>query len=78
VERITTAAIIGKSVVLVDRHETGLPVIVKGIWTPETAMEAVKHRCAGVRVSNHGGRAIDNTFPSVSALPPIADAEAGE
>jgi len=60
------------------RKETGLPLIVKGILTPETALEAVKHGCEGIWVSNHGGRALDNTSPTISALPRIADAVAGK
>jgi lactate oxidase len=60
------------------RKETGLPVIVKGILTPDLAVEAVKRGCAGVWVSNHGGRALDNTSPSIRALPRIAEAVAGE
>jgi len=53
---------------------TGLPVIIKGILTAAMAVEAVKCGCAGVWVSNHGGRAIDNTAAAVSALPPIVQA----
>jgi isopentenyl diphosphate isomerase/L-lactate dehydrogenase-like FMN-dependent dehydrogenase len=60
------------------RKKTGLPVIVKGVLTPAMAKDVVKHGCAGVWVSNHGGRAIDNTSAAVSALPPIAEAVAGE
>jgi isopentenyl diphosphate isomerase/L-lactate dehydrogenase-like FMN-dependent dehydrogenase len=59
------------------RRETGLPVIVKGILTPADAVDAVKRGCAGVWVSNHGGRALDNTPASVDALPPIVEAVAG-
>lgn len=60
------------------RMETGLPVIIKGSLTPETAVEAVRHGCAGVWVSNHGGRALDNTAASISALPRIAEAIDGK
>ncbi len=60
------------------QQETGLPVIVKGVLTPETTMEAVRHGCAGGWVSNHGGRAIDHTAPAISALPPIVQAVAGK
>jgi lactate oxidase len=60
------------------QKETGLPVIVKGVLTPELAVEAVKRGCAGVWVSNHGGRALDNTLPSIEALPRIAQAVNGK
>lgn len=59
-------------------RETGLPVIIKGVLTPEMAMEALKHGCAGIWVSNHGGRALDNTAPSIAALPRIAEAVDGK
>ena len=57
---------------------TDLPVIIKGILTPAHAVEAVKRGCAGVWVSNHGGRAIDNTAAAVEALPPIVQAVGGK
>jgi lactate oxidase len=60
------------------REETGLPVIIKGVLTPELAAEAVKRGCAGVWVSNHGGRALDNTSPAIAALPPIARTVSGK
>jgi lactate oxidase len=60
------------------RTVTDLPVIIKGILTPTMAVEAVKRGCAGVWVSNHGGRAIDNTAAAISALPPIVSAVGGK
>ena len=60
------------------QKETGLPVIIKGVLTPELAVEAVKQGCAGIWVSNHGGRALDNTSPSITALPRIVQAVAGK
>jgi isopentenyl diphosphate isomerase/L-lactate dehydrogenase-like FMN-dependent dehydrogenase len=60
------------------RKETGLPVIIKGVLTPELAAEAVRRGCEGIWVSNHGGRALDNTSPSIAALPRIAEAVAGK
>jgi L-lactate oxidase len=60
------------------QKETGLPVIIKGILTPATAIEAVRRGCAGVWVSNHGGRAIDNTSPAITALPGVAQAVGGK
>lgn len=57
---------------------TDLPVIVKGVLTPALALESVKRGCAGIWVSNHGGRAIDNTAAAISALPPIVEAVGGK
>lgn len=60
------------------QKETGLPVIIKGVLTPEMALETIEHGCAGVWVSNHGGRALDNTSAAIAALPRIAEAVAGK
>ena len=60
------------------QKEAGLPVIIKGILTPSMATEAVRRGCAGVWVSNHGGRALDNTAPAIAALPRIAEAIGGK
>ena len=60
------------------RKETGLPLILKGILTPAMALEAVKRGCDGIWISNHGGRAIDNTAAAITVLPRIAEAVAGK
>jgi isopentenyl diphosphate isomerase/L-lactate dehydrogenase-like FMN-dependent dehydrogenase len=59
------------------QKETGLPVLIKGVLTPALATEAVRRGCAGVWVSNHGGRAIDNTSPAILALPRVVEAVGG-
>jgi len=59
-------------------EETGLPVLIKGVLTPAMAIEAVKRGCAGVWVSNHGGRAIDNSAPAITALPRVVNAVGGK
>jgi len=56
---------------------TGLPVILKGVLSPELAVMAVDHGCAGVQVSNHGGRNLDDVPASITALPRIVDAVGG-
>lgn len=38
---------------------TQLPVIVKGIQTPEDAIRAIDAGAAGIYVSNHGGRQLN-------------------
>jgi lactate oxidase len=56
---------------------TGLPVLLKGVITPEFAVSAVEHGCAGVQVSNHGGRQLDDVAGAFTVLPRIADAVHG-
>src|SRR5438552_2333292 len=59
------------------KQETGLPVVVKGVMSPVTAMQAVERGIDAVYVSNHGGRALDGVPAAVSVLPRIADAVKG-
>jgi isopentenyl diphosphate isomerase/L-lactate dehydrogenase-like FMN-dependent dehydrogenase len=54
-----------------------LPVLVKGIHTPEDALLAVEHGAAGVVVSNHGGRQLDGVPATIEMLPAIAEALSG-
>jgi isopentenyl diphosphate isomerase/L-lactate dehydrogenase-like FMN-dependent dehydrogenase len=60
---------------IVDRlHETTrLPLILKGILTPEDARRAVAHGAKGIVVSNHGGRQLDGAPASLDALPSLVD-----
>ncbi len=53
---------------------TDLPLIVKGLVHAEDARKARDHGCAGVVVSNHGGRQLDAGIPTVEALPKVANA----
>jgi 4-hydroxymandelate oxidase len=59
------------------RERSGLPVLVKGILTPEDALLAVEHGAAGVVVSNHGARQLDRVPATLDALPGIAQAVGG-
>ncbi len=54
-----------------------LPVVVKGILHPEDARGALDHGAAGVGVSNHGGRQIDQAVAALDALPGVVEAVAG-
>ncbi len=56
---------------------TGLPVLLKGVMSPELAVTAVQHGCRGIQVSNHGGRQLDDVAASITVLPRIADAVHG-
>jgi 4-hydroxymandelate oxidase len=58
-------------------NEFDLPVLVKGLLTGEDAALAVEHGAAGVVVSNHGGRQLDNTPATIDALPEVVEAVAG-
>jgi isopentenyl diphosphate isomerase/L-lactate dehydrogenase-like FMN-dependent dehydrogenase len=51
-----------------------LPVLVKGVLTPEDARLAAEHGAAGVVVSNHGGRQLDTVAAGADALPAVAEA----
>ena len=57
--------------------ECGVPVLVKGLLTPEDAELAVEHGAAGVVVSNHGGRQLDRALATGDALPEVVDAVDG-
>jgi lactate 2-monooxygenase len=60
------------------REWTTLPVYLKGILRPDDAMKAASLGVDGIIVSNHGGRQIDGSVPSVEALPPILAAAKGK
>ncbi len=53
--------------------ESGLPVLVKGVLTPEDARRALDSGAAGVVVSNHGGRQLDTVLAGADALPAVVD-----
>lgn len=57
---------------LADR--TGLPVVVKGVVRADDARRCVQAGAAAVWVSNHGGRQLDRTIPTASALPAVSAA----
>jgi len=59
------------------KQETGLPVVVKGVMSPVTAMQAVERGIDAVYVSNHGGRALDGVPAAITVLPRVADAVKG-
>ncbi len=57
--------------------EFDLPILVKGLITGEDAALAVEHGAAGIVVSNHGGRQLDNAPATIDALPEVVEAVAG-
>jgi 4-hydroxymandelate oxidase len=59
------------------RSLTSLPIVLKGIMTPEDATLALEHGADGIIVSNHGGRQLDSTVGTLDALPDIVKAAQG-
>jgi (S)-mandelate dehydrogenase len=53
------------------------PIVVKGILHPQDAELALSHGVDAITVSNHGGRQLDASPSSISALPAIVAAVAG-
>ncbi len=58
--------------------EAGIPFVVKGIMTVKGAEKAVQAGAAGIVVSNHGGRVLDQCPATAEVLPEIADAVGGK
>jgi isopentenyl diphosphate isomerase/L-lactate dehydrogenase-like FMN-dependent dehydrogenase len=56
------------------RESTELPIVLKGILHPADAREAAERGYDGVVVSNHGGRQVDGSIPSLEALPEVVAA----
>ena len=55
----------------------GKPFILKGIMTVRGAKKALEAGAAGIVVSNHGGRVLDQCPSTAEVLPEIADAVGG-
>jgi 4-hydroxymandelate oxidase len=60
------------------RDLTPLPLVLKGIMTPEDAALAVEHGAAAVWVSNHGGRQLDRSLATIDVLEDVAAAAGGK
>lgn len=54
------------------KQMSGLPVLMKGIQSPEDAVASIDAGADGVWVSNHGGRQLDGGPASFEVLPSIA------
>jgi len=54
------------------KEMSGLPVIIKGVQSPEDADEIIRAGADGIWVSNHGGRQLDGAPASFEMLPLIA------
>jgi 4-hydroxymandelate oxidase len=60
------------------RDLTHMPIVVKGVLRADDAREAMNTGCAGVVVSNHGGRQLDGAIPAIEALPEVVAAVGGK
>ncbi|MPT47531.1 MAG: alpha-hydroxy-acid oxidizing protein [Sphingobium sp.] len=56
------------------RSVTQLPIVVKGLLSPDDAKLTMDHGADGIIVSNHGGRVMDGLIPPVDALPAMVEA----
>jgi lactate 2-monooxygenase len=59
------------------RRHSPLPIVLKGILSPDDAARAVDAGVDGIVVSNHGGRQVDGAVGSLDALPRVVERVAG-
>ncbi len=59
-------------------ESAGVPFIIKGIMTVEGAKKALEAGAAGIVVSNHGGRVLDQCPATAEVLKEITDAVKGQ
>jgi 4-hydroxymandelate oxidase len=54
-----------------------VPLLAKGVLTPEAAEDVIRAGVAGIVVSNHGGRSVDTVPATAEVFPSIVDKVAG-
>jgi isopentenyl diphosphate isomerase/L-lactate dehydrogenase-like FMN-dependent dehydrogenase len=59
------------------QQTTDLPLILKGVLTPDIARRGIERGAAGIQVSNHGGRQLDGVAAALDALPAVVEAVRG-
>ncbi|HEY2361919.1 MAG TPA: alpha-hydroxy acid oxidase [Candidatus Angelobacter sp.] len=59
------------------RTVAGVPVLLKGVLSPEDGRRAIDYGVDGIIVSNHGGRNLDLLPATIDALPGVVEAIAG-
>ena len=59
------------------KQATDLPLVIKGVMTPQLAAQAIERGAAALQVSNHGGRQLDGVPAALDALPEVAAAVQG-
>jgi len=52
---------------------TSLPVVLKGVLSTHDARSGVDRGCAGIYVSNHGGRTLDHNISTIEVLEEIVE-----
>ena len=60
------------------RQAISVPVLLKGIMSPEEAQTAVERGVQGIVVSNHGGRFVTGLAHPITVLPSIVEAVGGK
>ena len=48
-----------------------MKIVLKGVATAEDAVQAMEYGCAGVMLSNHGGRQLDFARSAIEVLPEV-------
>ena len=59
------------------KETTDLPVVIKGVVSPQLARQAVERGAAALQVSNHGGRGLDGVPAAIDLLPAVVEAVDG-
>ena len=59
------------------RGATRLPILIKGVLSPEAALQAIDLGLDGIVVSNHGGRRLDGMPATIDVLRDVAEAVDG-
>jgi 4-hydroxymandelate oxidase len=57
---------------------SSLPLVLKGIMTPEDALLSAEHGASAIVVSNHGGRQLDGVPATITVLPRVVDSVKGQ
>lgn len=60
------------------QQSTKLPLVLKGVLTPEMAQMALEHGVSAIQVSNHGGRQLDGVPAAFDVLPGVVDVVKGK
>jgi isopentenyl diphosphate isomerase/L-lactate dehydrogenase-like FMN-dependent dehydrogenase len=60
------------------RGATKLPILIKGVLSPDAARQAIDLGLDGIVVSNHGGRRLDGMPASIDVLGEVAEAVNGK
>ena len=59
------------------KETTDLPLVIKGVVSPQLAKQAIDRGAAALQVSNHGGRGLDGVPASIDLLPSVVEAADG-